>query len=301
MLAVVACLFAEIRGEAAITRSFYKQLKEEKITWETVPYEENIFKGWTIEEVKNILMTEKEPPMWMTAQDDEKDMDPLALNPTLPEKFDPREKWPRCIHPIRNQGHCGSCWAHGATESLSDRFCINGKDVILSPQDLVSCDPHDKGCNGGGDITPFLYLTEPGAVSDSCFPYVSGDGHVPPCISKCVNNESFIKYRCKPGSVVIKGIVSTQQEELYNHGPLNTAFKVYRDFLTYKSGVYYHQTGEYLGGHAIKVLGWGVENKLAYWLCANSWATSWGDNGFFKIKIGDSDIMARGIGCTPSI
>jgi len=45
-----------------------------------------------------------------------------------------------------------------------------------------------------------------------------------------------------------------------------------------------------LGGHAIKVLGWGVENNINYWLCANSWNNSWGDQGFFKIKQGDCGI-----------
>jgi cathepsin B len=70
----------------------------------------------------------------------------------LPVDFDPRaagEKFAACIHPIRDQAQCGSCWAFGATEALSDRFCIAGRDVILSPQDLVSCDLNNYGCNGG--------------------------------------------------------------------------------------------------------------------------------------------------------
>lgn len=44
-------------------------------------------------------------------------------------------------------------------------------------------------------------------------------------------------------------------------------------------GVYQHVSGSAVGGHAIKVLGWGVENGVPYWLCANSWNTDWGDNG----------------------
>ena len=54
----------------------------------------------------------------------------------IPESFDAREEWPDCIHPIRNQGHCGSCWAFAGSEVLSDRFCIAsyGKiNVVLSP------------------------------------------------------------------------------------------------------------------------------------------------------------------------
>jgi cathepsin B len=42
------------------------------------------------------------------------------------------------------------------------------------------------------------------------------------------------------------------------------------DFLTYKSGVYQYQSGQELGGHAVKMLGWGVENGTPYWICANS-------------------------------
>ena len=45
------------------------------------------------------------------------------------------------------------------------------------------------------------------------------------------------------------------------------------------SGVYQHVTGTYLGGHAVRILGWGSENGTDYWTVANSWNTDWGENG----------------------
>lgn len=36
-------------------------------------------------------------------------------------------------------------------------------------------------------------------------------------------------------------------------------------------------------------LGWGVEGKTPYWLCANSWGTSFGIDGFFKIYRGHDE------------
>ena len=52
----------------------------------------------------------------------------------LPDSFDARTEWGNKIHPIRDQGHCGSCWALAATLAASDRFAIDGiADVVLSP------------------------------------------------------------------------------------------------------------------------------------------------------------------------
>ena len=87
-------------------------------------------------------------------------------------------------------------------------------------------------------------------------------------------------------------------QDLYDYGTVTAAFTVYEDFLSYTSGVYVHKYGEELGGHAIKIFGYGVEDGTEYWFCANSWNDSWGDQGFFKIKKGvdecgiESDVSA---------
>ena len=78
---------------------------------------------------------------------------------------------------------------------------------------------------------------------------------------------------------------------------------MYEDFYNYQSGVYEYVTGDFVGGHAIKVLGWGISPSGAhYWLCANSWGSSWGMNGYFMMKQGDfSGMDDNMIACKPKI
>jgi len=53
----------------------------------------------------------------------------------------------------------------------------------------------------------------------------------------------------------------------------------------------YQKTGDptYLGGHAVKMIGWGVEEGTKYWLMVNSWGDDWGDGGMFKIRRGTDE------------
>jgi len=77
--------------------------------------------------------------------------------------------------------------------------------------------------------------------------------------------------------------------EVSTNGPFEVAFQVYADFYSYASGVYKHTSGSYEGGHAVKLIGYGEEDGTKYWICANSWNTSWGEKGFFKILRGKNE------------
>ena len=96
-----------------------------------------------------------------------------------PRKFDWREKKAECVHPIRDQGSCGSCWSFATTEQLTDRFCIKSHkrvDTVLSPQYLVSCHRTSSlmGCQGAYTMKVFDVLEDTGTVSETCYPYTSG-------------------------------------------------------------------------------------------------------------------------------
>ena len=231
------------------------------------------------------------------------DYRPLLAYTKLPTAFDARTQWPGCVHEIRNQKHCGSCWAFAGSETLSDRFCIASKGTtsqVLSPQFMVSCDTSNMGCKGG--ILPYEweFLEDTGTVSDSCLSYHSGDGSTFPCYNfqKCEDGSKLRHYFAQKGSSKTFTDPDSIKLDLMTHGPLETGFTVFENFKNYTSGVYTKgdSPGKELGGHAVKIVGWGQENSVDYWIVANSWDVTWGEKGFFKIKVGevgiDSDAIA---------
>lgn len=81
--------------------------------------------------------------------------------------------------------------------------------------------------------------------------------------------------------------VEDTKRNIMQFGSITTSYTVYSDFLTYKSGVYRHLEGNSMGGHAVKTIGWGIEDGVEYWICVNSWNETWGDGGLFKIAFGE--------------
>ncbi len=95
-----------------------------------------------------------------------------------------------------------------------------------------------------------------GLVSDTCYPYTSGKGASGSCSKTCTGKGTWApSYATKHHTYTT---VDDIKQEVYTNGPIQAGFTVYEDFMNYKSGVYKHTTGKALGGHAIKIVGWGA-------------------------------------------
>ena len=58
-----------------------------------------------------------------------------------------RQKFP----PIKNQGHCGACWAFSSNAVLEYLVKVNRNvSVSLSEQELIDCNTDAMNCEDGG-------------------------------------------------------------------------------------------------------------------------------------------------------
>jgi len=82
--------------------------------------------------------------------------------------------------------------------------------------------------------------------------------------------------------------VDTIKNAIMTGGPVETAMTVYADFEDYTEGIYNATTDEVIGGHAVRIVGWGTdeESGVEFWKVANSWNIFWGEKGFIRIVSG---------------
>ncbi|XGW24196.1 hypothetical protein V3C99_005969 [Haemonchus contortus] len=242
-----------------------------------------------------------------------------TTNEDIPESFDSRIVWKNCssITYVRDQSQCGSCWAVSAASTMSDRICVQTKgklQTILSDTDILSCCGRmcGDGCEGGYDHLAWEWVQRFGVVTGGpyqqkgvCRPYAFH-----PCglhhgrRYDCPWDHSFSTPACKPycqfgygkryekdkffvkSTYILDNDEKVIQREMMKNGPVQAAFITYEDFSSYKGGIYVHVKGRERGAHAVKLIGWGVENGTKYWTVANSWHDDWGENGFFRILRG---------------
>lgn len=91
------------------------------------------------------------------------------------------------------------------------------------------------------------------------------------------------------GQIISPNGESAIQQAIVEGGPVEVAFTVYSDFENYASGIYQHKSGGQVGGHAVKMVGWGVDDGVKYWKIANSWNPYWGENGYFRMIRGQNE------------
>ncbi|KAK6731317.1 hypothetical protein RB195_007656 [Necator americanus] len=259
---------------------------------------------------------------FMTIPSD-KDRKEVELDEEPPERFDARDKWPDCVSigTIRDQSFCGSCWAVSAAEVMSDRLCIQSGGRIkleLSDTDILACCGFQcgSGCEGGYPLQAWRYVMEKGVCTGGryrqkgvCKPYSfhpcgfkPGQTYYGDCPRKTWETPKCDKF-CRRGYVTpyekdkyyaISAYVLPNDEkvirrEIMKNGPVQAAYFTYEDFKLYDGGIYVQKAGKRTGGHAVKIIGWGEEKGVKYWLIANSWNVLWGEEGYFRMIRGTNN------------
>lgn len=187
------------------------------------------------------------------------------------------------VTPAKDQGQCGSCWAFSTIANIEGQWKLAGNPLTsLSEQELVSCDKSDSGCSGGLMPSAFKLLknSNSGKVyTESSYPYTSGRGSSGSCSKSGKKVGATIS-----GSLAISGSEGQLATWCNKNGPVSIAVDA-GSWQSYRSGILTNCGGKKLD-HGVTIVGY---ESGSYWKIKNSWGSSYGENGYIRVK--------RGVNC----
>ena len=218
-----------------------------------------------------------------------------------PETFDWRTKG--VVGSVKDQGQCGSCWAFATTANAESVWAINSGDLLdFSEEFLVDCASglgyRNMGCNGGNPDSAFKYMINNGQCTESSYPYTAGVTKTAATCQKCSKTPAHFS-SCS--DVTSKDQVSLRVA--VSKQPVVIAIEAdTRYFQSYSGGILDSATCGTNIDHAVEIVGYGTENGIDYWIVRNSWNSSWGENGYIRLKRTSStnDVGVCGLATSPS-
>lgn len=206
----------------------------------------------------------------------------FIYNNNLPDNINWVNK--NLVNPIKNQGHCGSCYAFSSVQALESAWAIKTGDLYsLSEQEIVDCDKLDDGCNGGLMENVFNWTRDNGGLTTtSNYTYTGHDD-----ICHFQKNQSIVQ---------VKGYVSVPNNTLavmtaVVQQPVSIAINANTfSFQFYHSGVYdpyFCKNDDASLDHGVGIVGYGTLHNKDYFLVRNSWGETWGDKGYILMARGD--------------
>lgn len=206
----------------------------------------------------------------------------FAALPPAPRSMDWRKarKGLNFVTPIRNQGACGACVAFATVAAIESRLAI-AQDKADPTHDLSEAALFFGGgrtcAQGWWPEAALGYARTHGLGREGDFPYPGTDvpGQDIPPVAWVTGWESA-------------GTSGQRRKALAYRGPVIAILKVFEDFLHYGRGIYRYAGGEYVGLHAVAVVGY--DDDQGAWIIKNSWGTSWGEDGFGRIAYNECAI-----------
>src|SRR5262249_41570226 len=155
-----------------------------------------------------------------------------------------------------------------STGSIEGQWFLAGNTLTaVSEQEMVSCDTTDDGCNGGwmDNAWGWLVSARKGQiVTETSYPYVSGNGVVPAC-----------DLSGKTVGATINGHEDNTKTEtamatwVYSNGPLSIAVDA-TSWQTYTAGIMTNCISSQVD-HGVLIVGFDDNNNPPYWIIKNSW------------------------------